>query len=142
MRRVLIATHGLMASGAKSTLELIVGDIGDVECITAYIDDDNNIDDRLNQYFSKVSDEDELIVFTDLKEGSVNQQVLPRLLCKNNAFLVSGFNLPILIEVIMSSEKITEDILDRFIENSRNELCVVNLEKNVEETSDEEFLSF
>ena len=38
MRHILIATHGLLASGAKSTMEFLIGNVDNVDYITAYVD--------------------------------------------------------------------------------------------------------
>ena len=43
MKKILIATHGNLASGAKSTLEFLVGNIVDITCIDAYVDPDENL---------------------------------------------------------------------------------------------------
>lgn len=70
MKKFLFATHGTLAAGAKSTLELLIGNVADITCLTAYVNPDDNVDEQLKAYFSEVSDEDQVIVCTDLMGGS------------------------------------------------------------------------
>ena len=70
MKKFLFATHGTLAAGAKSTLELLVGNVADITCLTAYVNPDDNVDEQLKAYFSEISDEDQVIVCTDLMGGS------------------------------------------------------------------------
>ena len=88
MKKILIATHGNLASGAKSTLEFLVGNIVDITCIDAYVDPDENLIDILENYFSKIDADDEVIVFTDIKGGSVNQKIIQYIM-KPNIFLIT-----------------------------------------------------
>ena len=96
MKKFLFATHGTLAAGAKSTLELLIGNVADITCLTAYVNPDDNVDEQLKAYFSEVSDEDQVIVCTDLMGGSVNQKIVPYAQ-KKNVFLIAGFNLPLLL---------------------------------------------
>ena len=57
MKKFLFATHGTLAAGAKSTLELLIGNVADITCLTAYVNPDDNVDEQLKAYFSEVSDE-------------------------------------------------------------------------------------
>ena len=77
MKKFLFATHGTLATGMKSTLELLVGNVADITCLTAYVNPDDNVDEQLKAYFSEISDEDQVIVCTDLMGGSVNQKIVP-----------------------------------------------------------------
>ena len=110
MKKFLFATHGTLAAGAKSTLELLVGNVADITCLTAYVNPDDNVDEQLKAYFSEISDEDQVIVCTDLMGGSVNQKIVPYAQ-KKNVFLIAGFNLPLLLELAMNEDKVTEEEL-------------------------------
>ena len=37
MKKILIATHGTFASGAESTVKFLMGDVGNITCINAYV---------------------------------------------------------------------------------------------------------
>lgn len=136
MRHILIATHGLLASGAKSTMNFLIGNVDNVDYITAYVDGVKPINEQIEEYFAKIPQEDEVVIFTDIKGGSVNQKMIPYCV-RENTFLVSGFNLAILIEVTMTPEKLTNDFLKAKIEEARNQLCLVELENKTEENDDD-----
>ena len=124
MKKFLFATHGTLAAGAKSTLELLVGNVADITCLTAYVNPDDNVDEQLKAYFSEISDEDQVIVCTDLMGGSVNQKIVPYAQ-KKNVFLIAGFNLPLLLELAMNEDKVTEEELLDSIEEARKNMMLV-----------------
>ena len=137
MLGIVIATHGNLASGAKSTLEFLVGNIVDITCIDAYVDPDENLIDILENYFSKIDADDEVIVFTDIKGGSVNQKIIQYIM-KPNIFLITGFNLPILLELAIMDKKITVENLEEMIDICKNQLELIKIDMKRE--SDDDFL--
>ena len=72
MRKIVIATHSMMAKGLKDTLEFIIGPQNHFLAITAYIDSDYSINQEIEQLFSDLAPDDELIVTVDLLGGSVS----------------------------------------------------------------------
>ena len=137
MKKILIATHGNLAPGAKSTLEFLVGNIVDITCIDAYVDPDENLIDILENYFSKIDADDEVIVFTDIKGGSVNQKIIQYTM-KPNIFLITGFNLPILLELAIMDKKITVESLEEMIDICKNQSELIKIDMKRE--SDDDFL--
>ena len=59
---------------------------------------------------------------------------------RENTFLISGFNLAVLIEVTMTPEKLTNEFLKAKIEEAREQLCLVEIGKNNIEENDDDFL--
>ncbi|MGX7205712.1 PTS sugar transporter subunit IIA [Enterococcus pingfangensis] len=135
MRNILIATHGSFASGIKGSLNLLIGDQSEISVIDAYIDD-SDYTEKISQFFSNYQEEDEYFVFTDLLGGSVNQKML---VYKNqyDFHLITGFNLPILLEIVLAGNPLTILEIEEIVRRCRQELLLVNLEKSEDE---EEFL--
>ena len=75
MRKILIASHSELAEGMKQTLKFFAGNQIDVSAICAYVDEES-LQSKLDAFFEKVSDEDEVLIFTDLLGGSVNQAII------------------------------------------------------------------
>lgn len=125
MRKILIATHGKMASGVKYTAELLLGQMADITTIDAYVNPEDNPEAEMEAFFQKTAGE-QVVVLTDLQGGSVNQKLL-KYSEDPNVILITGFNLAILIQVMMASEPITAEDVGRFIEDSRQELKLVSL---------------
>lgn len=139
MKQILIATHGKMASGIRYTAELIVGKMAEITTIDAYVTPEDNVEKKFEEYFAR-HENDRIFVFTDLMGGSVNQKLLGYSQ-KENVTLITGTNLPVLMQVMMADDDVTEDEIREFIDDAREELQVVDLggekkstvEKNAEE---------
>lgn len=127
MKRILIATHGKMASGIRYTAELIVGQVAEIDTIDAYVTPEDNVEEKFREYFQKY-EQDRIIVFTDLMGGSVNQKLV-EYSKKENVTLVTGTNLPVLMQVMLADDDVTDDEIQEYIEDARNELQMVCLEE-------------
>lgn len=127
MRKIFIITHGKMASGIKDAAELLTGDNNIIayDCYGENIqstDELNKILDDIQKEFAQYDN----IIFTDLFGGSVNNEVSKRILSNKNLYVVSGVNLPCILEFIfMNGENINDDI-DKAIELAKNGLINVN----------------
>lgn len=127
MKQILIATHGKMASGIRYTAELIVGQMAEIETIDAYVTPEDNVEEKFKEYFQK-HEHDRVIVFTDLMGGSVNQKLM-EYSKKENVTLITGTNLPVLMQVMLADDDVTDDEIQEYIDDARNELQMVCLEE-------------
>lgn len=125
MKQILIATHGKMASGIRYTAELIVGKMAEITTIDAYVTPEDNVEKKFEEYFAN-HENDRIFVFTDLMGGSVNQKLLGYSQ-KENVTLITGTNLPVLMQVMMADDDVTEEEIQEFIDDAREELQVVDL---------------
>ena len=137
MKKILIATHGTLASGAKSTIELLVGNMADITCINAYVEGGEDVPESIAKFFDSVKPGEEVFVFTDILGGSVNQKITAYA-AKLNVFIIAGFNLPVILTVLMETETVTKERLNEIIEESRSQMNLVEIDVNDE--SDEDFL--
>jgi mannose/fructose-specific phosphotransferase system component IIA len=125
-RKFLIATHGAFAKGAKSALDIIAGEMDNVFLIQAYLDDSRPVEDELEDVLATITDNDELIIFTDLLGGSVNNIMLRNAL-RENVHIVSGFNLPLLIEIVLSdADTPAIEVIEDAINNAKGQMVYVN----------------
>lgn len=138
MKKILIATHSRFASGIKSTVELLIGSATSIKTIDAYIDDTNVLEEIIN-FAQSISAEDQGVILTDIRFGSVNQTVINMLSpLPKNIFVVTGFNLPLLLEVCLYEEEITPKKIREMIEESRKEICFINDEMDKKNKTDYE----
>lgn len=127
IRKFLIASHGTLASGVKSSLEIIVGDVENIFIIEAYVAENTSIEDEVNEVFKNLGNEDELIIFTDLLGGSVTNQ-MAKFALKDNIHLVSGFNLPLVIEILLSdADTPVTEVIETAINHAKEQIVYVNL---------------
>ncbi len=125
MKQILIATHGKMASGIRYTAELIVGKLAEITTIDAYATPEDNVEEQFRTFFAE-HENDRIIVFTDLMGGSVNQKLM-EYAKKDNVSLITGTNLPVLIQVMLAGDDVTEEEIEEYIEEARSELQMVQL---------------
>ena len=70
-RKILIATHGHLASGIKSAIGILAGEPCQIDVIDAYTDDvPGDYTPVIEQFIAGVGDEDEGFVFTDILSAS------------------------------------------------------------------------
>ena len=137
-RKFLIATHGALADGFRSSLEIIAGAADSVCILQAYLDDNKPIEEKLAELFHSAGDpgdpgdsrdpgdQEEWVVFSDLLGGSITNQLM-RAGAGKNVHIIAGFNLPLLFEVVLADPEIpVEELLLSAIERARAQMVYVN----------------
>ncbi|MBR4471932.1 MAG: PTS sugar transporter subunit IIA [Erysipelotrichaceae bacterium] len=138
MLKIFISSHGHFASGIKSSVEILMGPNPRITVFDAYVDQDS-VQEHLDAFYENVSEDDQVLLLSDLYGGSVNQ-VMYTYLLKPNTRLVAGVNLALVLELAVK-EEISDEELSELVEQSRSMLRVVELDKSevVEELSDDFF---
>ena len=126
MKKFVVASHAKLATGFQSTIELFAGSDHDITYISAYVDD-VDLDMEVQTFISSLADDDQAVIFTDMFGGSVNQKFVIAAQNKPNVFVVAGMNLPVILEIILSSEPYTTAVIDRLIDNGRTAMQQVYL---------------
>ncbi len=99
MRKYLLMSHGLMASGIQNTLTMLIGEPKNLAVISAYIDEDTNIKKEISLILDTLSSKDELVIFTDILGGSINNDAM--LFIDNpKVHLITGVNIATIAEII------------------------------------------
>ena len=126
MKRILIASHGTLASGFVSSLGILTGDTSHIVAIDAYMDS-SNFKEEVDCFFNTVNVDDEVIMLSDLYGGSVNQ-ILYLYLERANTRLIAGVNLAFVLELAMKSNPISDKELQILIDQSKQMLREVKLD--------------
>lgn len=135
MRKFFISSHGHLASGMKTSLEILLGKAENVTVFDAYVDK-TTVESQVEAWLETLGEEDQAIMLSDLYGGSVNQ-VLYRYLDRPNTFLVAGVNLGLVLELVaMSDMEITKEELDRIIQSSKEAMVRVELDDSEVEEDD------
>lgn len=127
MNKFLIASHGELAKGIQSTVELFAGKGSAISYISAYTAADEDLDAQLADFFANVSKTETAVIFTDLYGGSVNQRISMLAAEKSNFYVIAGFNLPVILETLLHTGKIDTDFINNVVEKGRENLKVVDL---------------
>lgn len=123
MRKVLIATHFQLADGFKNALTYfgVSDQIKVINAFTEGVDHEKEID----QFF-KENEGDEILAFSDIAFGSVNQYLMTYL-GRDNYHLISGTNLPVLLDLLIpENEVLDEDIIAKKIEEAQKTIVYMN----------------
>ena len=82
---------------------------------------------------------EDILVFTDLLGGSVNQEFVKQL--KPNVHLITGMNLPVIMALLLQLEnqELSESLITQAIEEAKNQIIYVNhfLQETVDSEDDE-----
>lgn len=127
MKHILIATHGRLAEGFASSIKILL-DREDINCINAYIDEkDKDYTKDIEKFLSMIDMNDEAVIFTDIFGGSVNQKIV-KLVHKSEkkVFIVTQVNLPIILEVLLTTESLSYQLIEKMINDSPVKLVKIN----------------
>ncbi|MEC5319458.1 hypothetical protein VSX61_10995 [Brenneria populi subsp. brevivirga] len=139
MRKIIIATHHRLAEGMKDTIQYILPDAGEIIAISAYLTN-TPIEEEISSVLDGINyQEDEVIVFTDMLGGSVNQTFSKHLKNKN-IHIVTGINLPVVTAILFELEDsfVNPDTIREAVNYSREQLVYMNDFMAEQSTHDEE----
>lgn len=141
--KYLIATHGKLASGFQSSLNILTGKGDKVSVIDAYLDD-SDYTPKIDAFIDSIGPNEQGVIFTDLYGGSVNQKIVARLAAKSgkDVFLIANSNLAIILSVILQpvDTKLTDDIINKAIGESAVKLVKLETsDSNSDEDTDDFF---
>ena len=132
MRKIVVASHSLLAQGFKDTLEFLTGKSDAINAVCAYVNDNGEGLDAAVE--AALSGTDEVVVLTDALGGSVN----PRLsrVASDRIHVIAGVNLPLAMTVALArpDEKLDFDAL---VDEARQQIVYVNGASSAECEDDE-----
>lgn len=133
MRKVFLASHGGLAMGAKTSIEMI---IGEQEYLKAYsLQPGGSAADFAAEIEQEIlaEPENEFIILTDLYGASVCNAMMP-LSAHENTKVFSGLNLGMALEVLTADpEPFTEEALEEIVADVRMGVQQVKMEAVEEE---------
>ncbi|MCD8131548.1 MAG: PTS sugar transporter subunit IIA [Lachnospiraceae bacterium] len=132
--KIFLSTHGKMASGIKSSLDILMGN---TDCLTVYDaylpDDSGNVREHADAFFAATPETELKLLISDLYGGSVNQQLV-QYIDHPNTYIIAGANLAMLITLISSADdnSLTKADIEQIIADSRQMTKMVSLDFEVE----------
>lgn len=103
----------------------------------SFYNGNGHYEDEILRHFASTGSDDQLFVCTDIQYGSVNQRFVREVLKweTKNIFILSGINLPLLLEVITTSALITKEMLVSMVEKAAKQIVFVDVESLADEQS-------
>lgn len=142
-RKYLMASHGHLASGLQSSIDILAGKGAELTVIDAYVTDEDYTP-QITNFLSDLKDDEQAVIFTDFYGGSVNQKVAAEVVKsgKDNVFVLANANLPLVLAVMLSPEEmLTADKLTAMTAEAAPQLVPLAPAKkaNAEEELDDFF---
>ena len=123
MQKIIIASHGYFSTGIEDSIKILIGERKNIEFIAAYredIPDNKGLEKKLREIFEN-NREKVLVMFTDIKGGSITNTALSLLPEYSNLNIVSGMSLALVLEYILASEDEKECNYKEIIKSCINE---------------------
>ena len=139
MRKIILASHGELANGMKMSVEMIAGEQDNLYAVSM-CGTMGPLD--VLQKVKEILAEDEtcqVILITDLPGGSVNT-ALSELLREERCSLVSGMNILLVLDIVMSDESSNiDEILESALRDAKKTISNVGEMLNSQEEEGEMF---
>ncbi len=125
-KKIVIATHGELAKGFVSALNIITGNTDKIETICGYLTPDFNLADEIENIMKDTNFETtDLIVCTDMMGGSVNNEFI-KFLPRYPFHLITNINLTFMVDLLLTQGEITADVLDVKVSDGMASVKYVN----------------
>lgn len=128
MTRFFLASHGHLASGLASSIQILTGDSSRLRVFDAYVDE-RSLEEELEAFYENMEEGDQTILLSDMYGGSVNSIMYP-FLTRPNTTLIAGVNLALVIGLLLGGEPLEPDTIKMVVEQSREAIRIVELEEN------------
>ena len=138
MVKYLLASHGSFSEGTLSFLKIMMGVPENLYVMTAFLDDES-VEKKVHDKLQEIGEFDQLIVFCDIHGGSVQQELFRQTqLDSRNVQLISGYNLPLVMDIMFKGRVLSDDEIRESIRESR-EAIVYLKDFCVDDTEDDLF---
>lgn len=127
MVKFFLSSHGHLASGIKSSIDILLGNSDRLTVFDAYVDE-KSLEKELNAFYRGVAPEDQVILMSDMYGGSVNS-IMYTFLDRPNTTLLAGVNLALVIGLVINEGPISREMLRDVVEQSREALRIVEMEE-------------
>ncbi|WP_294880713.1 PTS N-acetylglucosamine transporter subunit IIBC [uncultured Lactobacillus sp.] len=125
MSQFIIATHSYLADGYKHSIKFFNTEVKNIHFINAYTEEKNNFVEELEKLLNEFEDE-QVIILTDLPGGSVNKESAS-LIKQYNCNVISGINLSLVLELVLSSDEVlTDEKIRAAVEQARSQIVFMN----------------
>lgn len=123
MYKVLVVSHSNLCKGFREAVEMILGQGSSVEYLGL---DEDGVDVFHQKLIGKIkelkSEDNELLVLADLFGGTPFNRVLIEASNNEGIKLISGVNLPMVIEAVMNETSKLDEVILQIIESSKDSI--------------------
>lgn len=127
MRKLMMVSHGNLASGFVSMVNIIFGNANNLLYFNGYSEENSStLTQFIESELENLGSGDELVILSDLLGGSVNTEAM-NFLSDSRVHVVTGTNAGLLLVMLTaSSDENTKDLIERAIEESKEGIIYCN----------------
>ncbi|MPM28352.1 hypothetical protein SDC9_74874 [bioreactor metagenome] len=122
MNRFILASHSKMAEGIAQTVRFFIAE-SQFDVLEQSVND-IGLEQQASAILTKYK-QDNIVVFTDLYGGSVNQTFF-RLLAGHRFHLITGMNLALILECVLAQNDIDETFIKNCLAEAKNQMAYMN----------------
>lgn len=136
MSKIILASHGELSKGLLNSIQMIVGNLAeDIKTYCLYPGESPN--DMYQAIEKNIRNSEEAyFILCDIKGGSVHT-TLSKLIIYPNVTVISGMNMNMVLDLLLSYQNMTVDQLEAFITSAKSGITI--LRNEITETADEDF---
>lgn len=114
---VLLISHGYYAKEALESAEMIVGKQQNTQVVSVTPEKDlQTVLDEVNMNYEQLDTSSGLLILADILGGTPSNVAGNLVLSKKNVHAVTGFNLPMLLELFLNRENSMETVIEKIHE--------------------------
>lgn len=108
--RYILTSHGPYAKAALESVEMIVGEQNNVDVLL--VTDDTSLDEMVKNIQSLLTEyaSEDIVIFCDILGGTPSNASMKNLPGNPNVTVVTGYNLPVLIETFVGDYQTREEL--------------------------------
>lgn len=134
---VILISHGHYAKYALESAEMIIGKQENCEVISVTEDKDlDSVTKELEEVYKKLKNEKGAVILTDIRGGTPSNAAANLLVREDDILALSGYNMPLLLELFTNRDLEMEDLKEGLYEAFRESL--VDLRAETAELYEEE----
>ncbi|MBU5366725.1 PTS sugar transporter subunit IIA [Enterococcus devriesei] len=139
MRKVIIASHGLMAKGVKDSVEMISGKQENLSAFSMEAGESpQDVIKKIENILEYATSGEEIILVSDFPGGSINTAMMS-LLGEPKISQLSGLNIPMVLELVLANNaEPIAGVLDKAVESGKKAVSMMELQ-NEKQNEEEDF---
>ena len=123
----IVMSHSHMARGVVDSIKMLAGEQTQIDYLCGYVDGNENIEQAVRAKLDAIEPNQEIVVFTDLFGGSVNNAVLQAVKGAEGIHVVAGMNLALILGILFAPEEAdTQTLIHNSIAEARKGILYCN----------------
>ena len=140
MYGVIVATHGNYASGLKSTINLVCGEMENLITID-YVAEISvaDLENKYDEAMAELKAYDKIIILTDIFGGTPFNRAAMKYTGKDNVKILAGVNFTLAYSALTADGDNFDENIAEMIEDAKNEIAEFKPEKPAQDNDDDNF---